>query len=147
MYEELEALPAGRRSCGWAAEYHKDGRTIYVLVAERHGGHAFVELAGRTFERMTRDDTLMQLNAIVVALANVTRAVGGLGTFEPPFAPVTLHDVVHNVGQTPDEPAVPALLALISTEEMEERSACTLPHYTCQPAGGYWLLEHDDFRS
>jgi len=151
VFDEVEGGIGDEPACGWAVEYDKDGCTLYLLVALHRDGYvnAFVDVSGRTLERLVQEGALSILLAAVGAAAMATHTVGGFGTFELPFEPIPPTKILQCIAAIPHELSVPALLGLVSAEAMSEETvrATFGPAFEVKPwTRGYWLLEHEDLR-
>src|SRR6185369_8558917 len=67
VFDEVEGGIGDEPACGWAVEYDKDGCTLYLLVALHRDGYvnAFVDVSGRTLERLVQEGALSILLAAV----------------------------------------------------------------------------------
>jgi hypothetical protein len=138
VFDEVEGGGDQKSTCGWAVEYDKEGCTLYLLVALHRDGYvnAFVDVSGRTFDRLVRDEALAILLAAVGAVATATHALGGFGTFELPFAPIPPTEILQCIAAVPHE----------AMSEGTVRAKFG-PAFDVKPwTRGYSVLEHQDLR-
>jgi hypothetical protein len=152
VFDEMEADESdeGGKRCGSAREYDIDGCTLYVLVAWRNGVvYGFIDVSGRTFNRLIAEDELKQLMAGVGALAQAIQAIAGFGSFDLPFEPIDPGAVIDCIEKVPAGHGEPAVLGIVSFDltefaDLHRRFANT---YDFVPwTTGYWLLKHRDLR-